>query len=56
MAILKGFDAIEYKKQNPGVELHKYNDPTEERFDISVEFAEEVASEDPGLIWVDTDV
>lgn len=56
MKKLNGTDAIEYKKANPDAELNKYNDPTEdERFDISIEEAEAVISEDPALIYVEVD-
>ena len=56
MKMLYGQDAIQYKKENPDAELNKYTDPTEEeRFDISVDFAEEVAAEDPNLIWIEAE-
>jgi uncharacterized protein YjbI with pentapeptide repeats len=56
MTRLTGFEAIEMKRKNEEVELNKYNDPTEEeRFDISISAAEEVASEDPNLIYADVD-
>ena len=56
MKKIKGIEAIEYKKNHPNVELNKYNDPTEEeRFDLSVEDAEEIAREDAGLLYVEID-
>ena len=59
MKKIKGIEAIEYKKNHPNpstVELNKYNDPTEEeRFDLSVEEAEEIAREDAGLLYVEID-
>lgn len=54
MSKLTGWEAIEYKKSNPDAELNKYNDPIEEeRFDLSFEEAEDVAREDPSLIWAE---
>jgi hypothetical protein len=48
-----GYEAIEMKKENDRIVLNKYADPTESsREDISVEYAEEIASEDPSLIYV----
>lgn len=46
-----GYDAIEYA-ETYGVPLNKYADPTEGAKEaISFEEAEEIASEDPSLIW-----
>jgi hypothetical protein len=54
MTRLTGFEAIEMKRKNEEVELNKYNDPTEEeRFDLSIKDAEEIAAEDPNLIYSD---
>ena len=56
MKKLTGIKAIEYKRLHPEVELNKYNDPTEEeRFDLSVEDAEEIARDDAGLLYVEID-
>jgi hypothetical protein len=53
MTNLTGHEAIEFKRANPEAKLSKYADPTEDaREDISVEDAEEIASEDPSLIYV----
>jgi len=47
-----GFDAIEMKRVNSEVALNKYADPIEgERFDLTIEEAEDIAAEDPSLIW-----
>jgi hypothetical protein len=52
--IIRGQQAIEYKRRHPGGELNKYNDPIEKALsDISIEKAEEVSREDPGLIWIE---
>lgn len=49
-----GMDAIEAKRNNADVEINKFSDPIEaERFDLSVDEAEDVSSEDPGLIYCD---
>ena len=54
---LRGQEAIEYKRTHPVAELNKRNDPVEEeRFDIDLEYAEEVAREDAGLLYVELDV
>lgn len=56
MTKLKASDAIEFKRANPDSVLCKYADPTEEELkDISIDFAEDVLREDPGLIYLDTD-
>lgn len=48
-----GYEAIEAKKNDNRVILNKYADPTEDaREDISVEDAEEIAAEDPSLIYI----
>jgi hypothetical protein len=50
---LTGHEAIEFKRANPEAKLCKYADPIDDaREDISVEDAEEIASEDPSLIYV----
>jgi len=47
-----GFDAIEMKRVNSEVTLNKYADPIEgERFDLTIEEAEDIASVDPSLIY-----
>jgi hypothetical protein len=46
-----GYEAIEEKKNSSGF-LNKYQDPTEdERFDLTIEEAEEIARVDPSLIY-----
>jgi hypothetical protein len=53
MKTLIGYEAIEAKKNNDSVVLNKHADPIEDaRYDISVADAEEIASEDPSLIYV----
>lgn len=55
MKHLSGYEAIEYAERC-GLKLNKYNDPTEPaREGLTVEEAEQVADEDPGLIWIDVD-
>lgn len=52
---LTGHDAIEFAEVN-GLTLNKYSDPIEDaREGLSVEEAEEVAAEDPSLIYVEFD-
>ena len=47
-----GYEAIEAKKNDNRVILSKYADPTENaREDISIDEAENIASEDPTLIY-----
>jgi len=54
--LLRGQEAIEYKRLHPEVEINKRTDPTEEeRFDIDLEYAEEIAREDAGLLYVELD-
>jgi hypothetical protein len=49
-----GYDAIEEKRKNNSVFLNKYEDPIEDaRYDISIEDAEEIAAEDPSLIYAE---
>jgi hypothetical protein len=56
MKTLRGQEAIEYKRLHPDAELNKRTDPTEEeRFDVGLEYAEEVAREDAGLLYVELD-
>lgn len=50
--IITAYEAIEFKKRNPESRLRKYADPTENARDISVEEAEEIATEDPSLIYI----
>ena len=53
---LYGFEAIEAKKENCEIKLNKFNDPIEEeRFDISISAAEDIAHEDPGLVYADVE-
>jgi hypothetical protein len=53
---LTGHEAIEFKRANPDSILCKYADPTENaRRDLSIEDAEEVALEDPSLIYIVVD-
>ena len=53
MAKLTGHEAIKFAKLT-GQALNKYTDPTEEaREGLTVAEAEQVAMEDPGLIWID---
>ena len=53
MTTLTGYEAIEYARAN-GLALSKYSDPTEGyRTGLSLDEAEDVAREDPGLIHVD---
>ena len=49
-----GHDAISIKESNPSVTLSKFNDPSEDASEnISLEKANEVANEDPSLIYAD---
>ena len=49
---LTGREAIEYARKH-GLALHKYADPTEgSRADLTIEEAEAVIAEDPGLVWI----
>lgn len=51
--VLTGHDAIEFVRQFGGT-LNKYTDPTEEAlFGIDLGYAEEVACEDPSLVWTE---
>lgn len=53
MAKVTGREAIELARAT-GRTLNKYTDPTEEaREGLSVEEAEQIAKEDPSLIWLD---
>jgi hypothetical protein len=53
MKKLTGIEAIDYAREND-LTLNKYADPTEEaRTGLSIEEAEEVATEDPSLIWIE---
>lgn len=54
MSKLTGQQAIDYARDN-GTTLNKYADPTEEaREGLTADEAQEVASEDPELIWTET--
>jgi hypothetical protein len=53
MKTLIGYEAIDFKRANPEAKLCKYADSVEgAREDIPVEEAEDVADEDPSLIYV----
>lgn len=53
MKTLIGYEAIDFKRSNSDAVLCKYADSVEDsRENISVEDAEEIASEDPSLIYV----
>ena len=53
MKKIEGWEAIELKKGNPSTRIDKYADPINDYMeDISLDFAEDVAREDPGLIFV----
>jgi hypothetical protein len=53
MKNLIGYDAIDFKRSNSDAVLCKYADSVEgARYDISVADAEEIASEDPSLIFI----
>ena len=53
---LTAHEAIAYKRANPDSKLKKYADDTEGHLDdVCVEYAEEIAIEDPGLLYLDTD-
>jgi hypothetical protein len=55
MRMIRGTDAIAYAKKH-GLPLCKYNDPIEvARDDLTIEDAEEVIREDPGLIYIEAD-
>jgi hypothetical protein len=57
MKPLTGHEAIEFKRANPNSILNKYADPIEDaRRDISLEDAEEIAAEDPSLIYVSPEI
>jgi hypothetical protein len=50
---LSGFEAIEYAERE-GLRLNKHPDSISgPRIGLSVAEAEAIASEDPGLIWLD---
>ena len=50
-AIFTGTAAIDYARRT-GATLNKYADPTEgARADIDTDEAEQIANEDPGLVW-----
>lgn len=49
---MTGYDAIEYARAN-GLTLEKYTDPVEEaRSGLTPDEAEEIAKEDPSLIYI----
>ena len=50
---LTGTEAIDYARKND-LTLNKYADPTEDaRSGLTPEEAEDVAAEDPSLIWLE---
>lgn len=52
MRKITGYEAIEAKKENPEIEINKHTDPIEnERFDISIDEAREIAGEDSSLVY-----
>jgi len=53
MKTLIGYEAIDFKRSNSDAVLCKYADPIEDaQEDISLDDAEEIAAEDPTLIYV----
>jgi len=55
MKKLTGTEAIDYAREND-LTLNKYADPTEDgRSGLTPEEAEEVATEDPSLIWIEVE-
>lgn len=51
--IITGSEAISYARAK-GLTLNKFEDPTEQARDgLSIEEAEEVAREDPGLVYLE---
>lgn len=55
MKKLTGYDAIDYARAE-GLKLNKYADPTEgPRQGLTPEEAEEIAHEDPSLIWLEVE-
>jgi hypothetical protein len=49
---LTGYEAIEMARKKSSVRLNKYADPTEDaRWDLAIIEAEDIADEDPSLIW-----
>lgn len=56
MTTLTGHEAIEHATKH-GLTLSKYADPVDDaRNGLTVEEAEEIADEDPSLIWIDSSV
>lgn len=54
MTIITGYAAIDYARKNDRL-LAKYQDPTEGvRYGLEIDEAEEIAREDPSLIYIDT--
>ena len=52
--MITGHEAIERAREDESVSLHKYSDPTEgQRFYLMLDEAEEIAEEDPGLIYAE---
>jgi hypothetical protein len=47
---LTGREAIEHARRT-GATLHKYTDPTEGPREITADEADEIAREDPSLVW-----
>jgi hypothetical protein len=51
--MLTGHEAIYFKQHNPEAVLCKFADPTQDaREDLSTEEAEDIAMEDPNLIYI----
>ena len=51
---IHGHTAIEAARNDSGIVLHKYEDPTEGAMEgITLDEAEAIAREDPGLIWAE---
>lgn len=51
--ILTGREAIAYATAHNLPMVHKYADPTEGARDVTLDEAEEIVREDPGLIWIE---
>lgn len=50
--VITGYAAIEYAETHPEAVLCKYADPTEGAMDdITIDYAREIAREDPSLIY-----
>ena len=55
--ILSGWKALDYARAyatSPGLVIHKYADPIEgARTGLTLAEAEQIAKEDPGLLWIE---